>query len=628
MVVGNLISYFLIVLLFIYYFLYGFVVMRTLGKKISANLTNIELLTISFFVGIFFHIWISFIIAIISKNIIVGHIISTLIGLIYIVYNKKLLRKIKLTRFKRHTVAIMVILVLTFILFFSVFFRFDNSSIYAGPPNYGDFSLHTSLILNFAQGNNIPPMYTIYSGAKLGYPFFVFYFNALFVNLGMDVFYSYNLVQFVLTFSLMFFLYLLGLRITHKRSFSLLFCNLVYFGSGIGLIYFFESKLPFLETISNDSYAIIIGKNILPLNLAITSYSQRTGLFGWIYIFSIFLMCFNEIFNLKEWKKPKEYLIIILLLGGMFFFHSYSFLVIMLFLGFIWIWKRSKTLFIILLGSGFLALPQIIWTHNQTMQKGFIKFIDGVFVSFRKPFAFLWLWIQNFGGMLVFFTVGITKGKKYLHLLLPMIVFFILGNLIQLQPWNFDNHKMIMIVYVIMCIFGIIGLQILWEIASGWKGILMKISIIVIVFLILLPSIFGTYHHYSNKYHFANRKDQIMGEDLQKIIPPNSVILTGTQHNHPVFMFSARPIFEGYGGWTWSHGLGGRGQETRAMFESTNKTEACRLFNKHKIKYVYISDWERNEDWYKLNESFFVDNFNIIYKKGSNFLFKIDCSLN
>ena len=111
-----------------------------------------------------------------------------------------------------------------------------------------------------------------------------------------------------------------------------------------------------------------------------------------------------------------------------------------------------------------------------------------------------------------------------------------------------------------------------------------------------------------------------------ELVPENSVILTATQHNHPVFLYSSRPIFEGFRGWIWTHGLDlSRDRETKAMFESKDKKEACILFKKNNIAYVYISDWERGEDWYKVNESFFKENFKIVYNESYGFLFEIDC---
>jgi hypothetical protein len=515
-------------------------------------------------------------------------------------------------------------LFITFVLLFSVFFRFEGDDIYNALPNYGDWALHISLINSFANGNNIPPMYTFYPGTRLGYPFLNFYANALLVNLGLDVFYAFNTFQVVLTFSLLFFSYFLGVRLFGKKAYALLFSILLFFGGGLGWIYAFESGVSF-STIAKNDYYVIHSENIMPISLSIHSYSQRTGLSGWIYILIVFIFMFDEIFRLKKLGKVREYSLVILLIGGLFFFHSYSFLIIMLFLFFIWIQKPAKSLFLLLFGSSILALPQLLWTRGQTMKKGFFKLIDGLFVSITKPIAFLWLWLQNFGAMLLFAILGF---KKYKHLWLPFLGFFVIGNTILLQPWDFDNHKWFIGCYFVLVIFGVIGIKWLWGLKEKSKlGLLIKSITILVVVIILLPSFLGTYYYYKQKALFSSREDQALGELIGDVTPRDSVILTGTQHNHPVFLYSGRKVFEGFRGWIWTHGLDmdARDKETKAMFESKDREEACGLFRKNNVDYVFISDWERREDLYTVNEGFFVDNFDIVYDKDDNLLFKIDC---
>ncbi len=622
----SILAYALIIILFIFYYFFGLAIVKRFAKKLSKKLINLELISISLFIGLFFQVWISFIIALIIKNIIIAHILSILAATLFIFYNRRHLGKVKiLNDIDKHKIAFMLFLVITIILLFTVFFRFEGGKIYTAPPNYGDWALHITLINSFANGNNIPPMYTFYSGTRLGYSFLNFYANALLVNLGLDIFYAFNTFQVILTFSLLLFTYLLGIRLFGKKTYALLFSILLFFGGGLGWIYIFESNESFLSTISNNDYYVMHSENILPINLSIHSYSMRTGLLGWIYLIIIFILIFNEVFKLKKWKALKEYAIVISLLGGLFLFHSYSFLIITIFLFFIWIQRPIKSFFLLLLGSGILALPQLLWTRSQTMKQGFFRFIHGLFVSITQPTAFLWLWLKNFGGMLLFVIFGF---KKYKHLWLPFLGFFVIGNTILLQPWDFDNNKLLISCYFILAIFGVMGIKYLWELKKKTKlGFLIRSMTVLVIIIVLLPSFLGTYHYYKQKALFSSREDQALGELIGDITPIDSVILTGTQHNHPVFLYSGRKVFEGYRGWIWTHGLDmdARDKETKAMFESNDKNEACKLFKKNNVDYIFISDWERREDLYNVNEGFFVDNFKILYNKDNNLLFKIKC---
>lgn len=617
-------AYLLTTILFIVYYFFGLTLLRRFAKTLSKKLTNLELIFISFFFGLFFQIWISFITALLIKNITLAHIISILIALISIFLNKKSLIKINLfEEIKKHKAAFIVFLIVILILLNTVFFRFGDGKMYNGPLNYGDWALHISLINNFAKGNNIPPMYTFYSGTRMGYPFLSFYGNAILVNLGLDIYHAFNTYQVILTFSLLTFIYLLGNRLFGKKASAILFSILLFFGAGLGWIYVFNGE-SLLTSIAEEDFFVLHDQNILPISLSIYAYSQRTGLLGWIFIFTVFILLFEEIFKLQNWKKIKDYPLIILLLGGLFFFHSYSFLIIMLFLFTIWVQKPAKSLFLLLLSSAILSLPQIFWTRSQTIKKSFFKLIHGLFVSITEPLAFIWMWLKNFGAMLLFAIFGL---KKYKHLWLPFVVFFVFGNTIVLQPWEWDNQKLFTTCYFILAIFGVAGIQRLWEGKRRLELYIRRGVILFVIFLILAPSIMALYHYHKQKFNFSNKEDQALGEFIGELIPQDSIILTGTQHNHPVFLYTGRKVFEGYRGWIWTHGLdlGDKDKELKAMFESKNKKEACRLFNEHNIDYVFISKWERRQRSYNLNEPFFKNNFKIVYNENNNYLFKIEC---
>ena len=229
--------------------------------------------------------------------------------------------------------------------------------------------------------------------------------------------------------------------------------------------------------------------------------------------------------------------------------------------------------------------------------------------------------------MLFFAVMGFRKKNR--HLLLPLLVFFIIGNVVLLQPWDFDNHKWMMGCYFILTIFGVVGIGRLWESRQEniLRIVLKRALIVLLILIILFPSFLGLYHYWSHKQRFSSWNDIKIGESIMDIVPQNEVILTSTGYNHPVFLHSARPVFEGYRGWIWTHGLDmdARDKETKAMFESNDKNEACRLFKKNNIRYVFISDWERKENLYRVNESFFVNNFEIVYNENNNLLFKIEC---
>jgi hypothetical protein len=622
----NIIGFALTIILFIFYYFFGLAMIKRFARDLSKKLTNLEIFFISFFVGLFFQVWISFIIALLLKNIIMAQVISIFIALIFTFYHKKYLKIRIFTEIKQHRIAAIIFFLITIIFLFCVFFRFDGDTIYNARPNHGDWALHIGLINSFAKGNNIPPMYPIFPSARLGYSFLNFYANALLVNLGLDIFYAFNVFQFFLTFSLLFFIYFLGNRLFRKRTYSLLFTLISFLGGGLGLIYIFKNKLPFLSAIRSEDYYISHTLNILPINLSVNSLSQRTGLFGWICIFIVFILLFDEIFKLKKWKRIQEYPLIIILLGGLFFFHSYSFLIIMLFLFFIWVQKPAKSLTYLLISSGVLALPQLLWIKGQTTRRGFLDLMDGIVVSIRKPLSFLWMWLVNFGAILLLPLFGFRK--RFRHLLLPLFGFFVIGNAIRFQPWDFDNHKLIIVCYLILSIFSVAGIKWLWElkVRNSLKLIIRSLTVLVII-LILLPSFQGVYLYYKDPSLLATRKEEALGEAIGDITPVNSVILTGTQHNHPVFLFSGRKIFEGFRGWIQTHGLNIRAQdeELKAMFEVSDKEKACGLFRKNKIDYVFVSRWERRENWYEVNEDFFRNNFKIIFERSNSTLFKVEC---
>lgn len=199
-----------------------------------------------------------------------------------------------------------------------------------------------------------------------------------------------------------------------------------------------------------------------------------------------------------------------------------------------------------------LALPVVVWYSGLFGRAGFLSFAPGWMAG---PGARNWLafWTLNLGIFLPLAGVALWRLWKRarevaLFLFVPAGLLFLLGNLIQFQPYRWDNFKLFLLAWLLMLPLVVAELY-RWRfpaarVVAGGATLFMLLTTMVD-----LPTL-RVFRATSPVYR---QEDRDQANRLEVLLPRDAVVLaaTGVIHNHPLTL-TGRTLVSGYGGWIWT----------------------------------------------------------------------------
>src|SRR5207248_488235 len=204
--------------------------------------------------------------------------------------------------------------------------------------------------------------------------------------------------------------------------------------------------------------------------------------------------------SIEPRRPPLPFWVEVALYSTMPLYHSHTFIALSLVLAFLFVlgdWNvRKRSL--LLVGLSLLPATFCVWITTDYFHAGsFIKWQPGwVQKTGDMAMPLLPFWLVNFGAWvpLVLFFIGITAMTVWkqarspefrisptVAFLIPALAIFLVGYLVKLAPWEWDNIKIIVWAYFIILPF-------LWtDLIAHWPLFLR-----VVVFLALFASGFVT----------------------------------------------------------------------------------------------------------------------------------------
>ena len=524
--------------------------------------------------------------------------------------------------------------------------RPENGALYVGQSTFGDLCLHLGIATSL-RGAAYPPTYSLLPGALLGYPFLGDSMVTSMLLLGCNL-----RLAFVLTGTLMMILVGLGFVIlcwdlTRSPAATVLAFVLLFLNGGLGFLYaldgvgrdpsaFREIFTGFYKTPTNQPDLNLRWVNVVCDMMV----PQRTLLTGWMALMP-------ALWLLVTAAKARDRRLFVLLgvwAGAMPMVHTHSFLA----LGLIsagavayctWQAPRNERLAAFLpfaLYGGIavlLALPQLLtWSVPQTVKGGSLHFrfnwvnnnghgglIDG----------YCWFWIKNVGLIWLMMVpaalcgrrTGALSDRQYRFRMLGLgaLVVYVVAELIQFQPNEYDNNKLFYAAYIAM--LPAVGwyLVTLWNRLKGVRGR----AVLAAVFL-LASTLSGALtvgrEVVSNYQLFTEAEVQAAGF-VEKETPADAVFLTGVQHKNPVAALAGRSIVCGTPSYLYFHGIDYSEQYMAAKQMLELPEDSAELFEAYGVSYAYISGYERND--YDLNEAWFAENCELAFAAGDVCVYKL-----
>lgn len=279
-----------------------------------------------------------------------------------------------------------------------------------------------------------------------------------------------------------------------------------------------------------------------------TFASQKHLLLGVTFLVVLTVMLLDA---LRTKETSGWFLLFAVVTGILPLFHAHVFLAA----GLLWLsallLSRSRALFLFGVLAALIAAPIIFWQATLFTRAGFISFTPGWMAGGVSNWVFFWL--KNLGVFLPLAIVAIVRGYHRdrtgtLLLAQPALALFLLANIIQFQPYQWDNFKVFLVVWLLLLPL-VIAEMTQWRFSGA--GVL-RWSLVLLMSLTTLSE-FATHLHFRASYPVYSAEDRIVARRLDAELPRDAVVLARTDavHNHPLTL-TGRTLLAGYGGWLWT----------------------------------------------------------------------------
>ena len=504
--------------------------------------------------------------------------------------------------------------------------------LHVGQSTYGDLCLHLGIATSL-RGAAFPPDYSLLPGTLLGYPFLG---DSMVTT--MLLFGSPLALSFTVTGTLMMLLVYVGFmilcwEITHSRAATALAFLLMFVNGGLGFLYTFDGAWrddSAVRAVFTGFYATPTNQPALNLRwvnvICDMMIPQRTLLTGWTALLPALCLL---VFAIRE-ERWADFILLGAWAGTMPMIHTHSFLGLgLISLGAMlyrvrWAEKgrRLETLSRFAAYGALavaLALPQLMtWTFPQTVGGGSLavrfnwvnnqgngRLIDG----------YVWFWVKNVGLVwLLMLPAALTgeRGGLRRALGLGALCLYLVAELIQFQPNEYDNNKLFYVAFMIM--LPAVGLYLvgLWQKLRGVRGR----ALLAAAFMItaLLSGSLSIAREVVSDYRLFSAAEVEAAAFIEENTPADAVFLTGQQHNNAVAALSGRDIVCGTGSYLYFHGVdyGQQQLDERAMLE--RPAESAGLFERYGVGYVYLSSYERSN--FDVDEAWFEAHGELVFSAG------------
>jgi hypothetical protein len=435
---------------------------------------------------------------------------------------------------------------------------------------YGDQAYHLGMISSFTFGENFPPQNHILAGHPLSYPFFVNLWAAsLWWPTGSPE--SLSLIflfQWLCIWIPVFYL-------IKGDRYPILPWALLFGGGSLARL-----GIHAAENIK-DNYPWV---TFIP-TIWIPQRAALMGLLGGLTALS----SFNS--YLKNNDNERALFFSGCIIALMPLVHTHLMMLIALYVGITIIFthqKKSLRPLIIFGLPATLSLHSLPWIAGK---ENIFRFIIGWYSWSSSPdvIARLWgsikMWTINAGHIIVLIIPLWLLSKKRAPIL-AITLLFILGNLIQLAVWDWDQIKVFMTLYLIFIS--------LWSTCEESKGIIIGQALLLITLVVGVKEASMVFSE-NRKYAVYSADDWQKALAIRQQTEPNDIILSAPNHNSLITL-TGRKLFMGFPGTLYSHG--NQYLDREEIFSSLTQAVNCRNNPKFKNKKDLCPDhllWAHNE---------------------------------
>jgi hypothetical protein len=435
---------------------------------------------------------------------------------------------------------------------------------------WSDWPTHLGIVTRFAWGDNFPPVNTLFDGLPLSYHYLSDLTPAAFVTLGMAPTTALPFHSFVLSLVAGLSLWAFVRRLGIAPAIATLGTVLFLFGAGLGWITtaanldamkdlartlaelpwderavaelhirFFNPYIAFL--MSQRAYLYGLPLAVLMLTLLVSAARRRdtrrfvlAGVVGGFlplsHLPTLLAMAmtvpFLAIFLARRpWEDPR---------GRIPWAGWIAF-------GLVWIGVAMPQL-LSQLGGGAGALSAF------RFQLGWVA----------PPDEWWWFWLKNLGLFLPLTLIALVSRRvlapRAFAVVLALMPIFVISNLAAFQPWDWDNHKILVYWFLgATIVVGALLVRVWRERRSLAVRFLVVVAVVSMTLSPLLENLDQLQGHM--RFRMLTAEERELAAKVREVSGPDDLIVTAMQSHDPVMMLSGRQILMGYWGQLWVSGI-------------------------------------------------------------------------
>jgi len=277
-----------------------------------------------------------------------------------------------------------------------------------------------------------------------------------------------------------------------------------------------------------------------------------------------------------------------------------------------------------------IGVPLIFWMlpPSNNSSCGDEASIDGYCIQLgwlSNQTNWFWFWIKNMSlfipllvaaqFMLRWVPTGFGKWFS------PMWLWFLVPNVIILQPWDWDNTKF----FIFWALLGsvMVGGLLAGMFKRGPAGVAIASFCLLALGLSGALDLARASDPQVSSYQFTDTKGLQVAEWVRRNTSPDAVFVVADEHNNPVATLGGRRILIGYPGWLWTYGLNDyaqKGIDERLILEGD--PSAPDLVHEYGIGYLLIGPQEladpRNAD-----VAYWDEHGSLVYTNGEYSVYKV-----
>lgn len=500
-------------------------------------------------------------------------------------------------------------------------FSYKNGDMQITLKIWSDFSGNIPLIRSFSFGDNFPPQYPLFSGELINYHFLFYLVVGLLEKMGLPIDYALNIPS-ALSFTLLIAaIYLFALSLFRNKVVGLLSVIFFLFNGSLSFLEFFKnhplSNNAINQIITNNSYPSFApyGPGIVSAFWNLNTYINQRH---FALPLTLFLLLIRWIINLEQFSQRANKFHLIaggIFLGILLYLHSSIFIMVIAVFVMLFLLLPNQRSNIAIMGIlGFIiSITRIIFIKESATFTPQIKL--GYLIADKLSLPnFFEYWFMNLGLFLILLPIGFVLSSKLAKkILIAFSVLFVIGNLIQFSPEIAANHKFFNVFVVVGNIFVAFAILKFWRL-----NIIAKLLVPFIFFFLIFSGIIDFFPIKNDTV--INLADYPKNQDIAWIIantPKEGVFLNSSYIYHPASL-AGRKIFYGWPYFAWSLGYdtNKRGEIMRRIFQEGNLDKVCILLKQNRIN--FIDTIEPADLDFKINYSFFKNNFKVIYRNPKN----------